>query len=147
MKLKDIMVDKKTAWIQFPQLKGFQVQICYLARAQLNAITKRCTQLQFNRGGSPTQKLNTEKFVQQFTKKTVVNWRGFTGAHAAQLVLVNIDQSQKQKLIPYDSQAAIALVSGSNKFDSWLNEVAFDLSRFHGTGEVEAVEKTIASTK
>ena len=42
MKLTDLMVDTKSAWIDFPGCPGFQVEVANLARKELLTLRKRC---------------------------------------------------------------------------------------------------------
>lgn len=146
MNLKQLLVDKKSAWVDFPGLKGFQVQVVNLSRTELNALTKKCTKTKFNRGSAPTQQLDTQKFVEQFTAKTVINWKGLKYQYLQQLVLVDISGQDMNTQLPYSKQNAQLLVEQSGQFDSWLNEVVFDLGNFRNEVEVVALEKAEKAT-
>ena len=43
MDLKQLVVDSKAVWIDFPGLDGFSVQVANLSRKELNGVRKRCT--------------------------------------------------------------------------------------------------------
>ena len=43
MDLKKLMVDTKAAWISFPGLKGFEVEIANLSRKELTGLRKKCS--------------------------------------------------------------------------------------------------------
>jgi hypothetical protein len=43
MELKKLMVDTKSAWIDFAGLPGFSVEVANLSRKELNGLRKRCT--------------------------------------------------------------------------------------------------------
>ena len=43
MELKKLMVDSKSAWIDFPGLEGFSVEVVNLSRKELTGIRKKCT--------------------------------------------------------------------------------------------------------
>ena len=49
MDLKKLMVDTKTAWIEFPGLEGFSVEITNLSRKELTGLRKKCTTTKFDR--------------------------------------------------------------------------------------------------
>ncbi len=77
MELKSLLVDTKTTWVEFPGLDGFEVELANLSRKELMALRKKCTQSKFNRKTRAFEEsLDDEKFVKEFTKATVKNWRG-----------------------------------------------------------------------
>ena len=43
MDLKSLLVDSKTAWVDFPGMEGFEVELANLSRKELVALRKRCT--------------------------------------------------------------------------------------------------------
>ena len=49
MDLKTLMVDTKAVWIDFPGLKGFEVEVANLSRKELTGLRKRCTTTKFDR--------------------------------------------------------------------------------------------------
>ena len=49
MELKNLLVDTKTTWVEFPGLDGFEVELANLSRKELVALRKKCTQQKFNR--------------------------------------------------------------------------------------------------
>ena len=52
MELKKLMVDTKSAWMDYPGLEGFSVEVVNLSRKELTALRKRCTTTKFDRKGS-----------------------------------------------------------------------------------------------
>ena len=41
MELKSLLVDSKTAWVDFPGMDGFEVEIANLSRKELENLRKR----------------------------------------------------------------------------------------------------------
>ena len=140
--LKTLMVDTKSAWVEYPGLRGFEVEIANLSRPEMIALRKRCIETVFDRKTRvPVEKLNEEKFVAEFTKASVKNWRGLKIKHLEELLLVNIDDQDPDADVPFSLDDAEALVSNSGDFDQWLNENVFDLQNFRSKrkgGDVEA---------
>lgn len=140
--LKTLMVDTKSAWVEYPGLRGFEVEIANLSRPEMIALRKRCIETVFDRKTrAPIEKLNEEKFVAEFTKASVKNWRGLKIKHLEELLLVNIDDQDPDADVPFSLDDAEALVSNSGDFDQWLNENVFDLQNFRSKrkgGDVEA---------
>ena len=131
MELKKLMVDSKSAWIDFPGLEGFSVEVVNLSRKELTGIRKKCTTNKFDRKTRQlTETLDEEKFVIEFAAKSVKNWKGLTLSHLETLLLIDTGEEDPSKELPYNAENAETLVTNSNEFDTWLNEVVFDLDNF-----------------
>ena len=76
--------------------------------------------------------LNEERFVTEFSKGTIKNWKGLTLDHLETLILIDKGEKDPDEEIPYSEENAEVLVSNSTEFDTWLNEVVFDLDNFRG---------------
>ena len=125
MELKSLLVDIKTTWAEFPGLNDFEVELANLSRKELVALRKRCT----------NNKFNDEKFVKEFTKATVKNWRGLKLKYLEDLVLVDLKGQDGEAEMEYTEANAHLLVENSSEFDNWLNEVVFDLENFRTGGQ------------
>jgi hypothetical protein len=131
MDLKSLMVDTKSVWVDFPGLPGFEVEVANLSRKELNSLRKRCTVQKFDRKTrAVAETLDEEKFVTEFTKSTVKGWKGLTLDHLSTLLLIDVSEDQLSVELEYNADNAELLVSSSTEFDSWLNEVVFDLDYF-----------------
>ena len=125
------MVDTKAVWIDFPGLKGFEVEVTNLSRKELTGLRKKCTTTKFDRKTrQAVESLDEDKFVVEFTNSVIKNWKGLTLAHLETLLLVDIDGQDVSKELEYSQDNAETLVSSSAEFDTWLNEVVFDLDNF-----------------
>jgi hypothetical protein len=131
MDLKKLMVDTKAVWVDFPGLKGFEVEVANLSRKELTGLRKKCTTTRFDRKTRQAiEELDEEKFVSEFSKSVIKNWKGLTLAHLETLLLVDIEGQDPSKELEFSIDNAETLVSSSAEFDTWLNEVAFDLDNF-----------------
>jgi hypothetical protein len=131
MDLKKLMVDTKNVWVDFPGLPGFEVEVANLSRKELTGLRKKCTTTKFDRKTrQAVEKLDEEKFVVEFTHGVVKNWKGLTLAHLETLLLVDIEDKDPKQELEYTDENAETLVSSSTEFDTWLNEVVFDLDNF-----------------
>ena len=136
MDLKKLMVDTKSVWVDFPGLQGFSVEVANLSRKELTGLRKRCTVQKFDRKSRQVvEELDEEKFVSEFSVSTVKNWKGLTLGHLETLLLIDTDGQDMSKELEYTEQNAEVLVSSSTEFDSWLNEVVFDLDNFRNGGK------------
>ena len=131
MELKSLLLDSKTTWVEFPGLLGFEVELANLSRKELVNLRKKCTINKFNRKTRQFEdELNDEKFVVEFTKATVKNWRGLKLDYLEDLLLVDLKGQDPEKQMDYSEENAQTLVENSSEFDNWLNEVVFDLENF-----------------
>ena len=129
MELKKLVVDSKSTWIDFAGLEGFSVEVANLSRKELTGVRKRCTTSKFNRKTRQIEEiLDDEKFVTEFTRKTIKGWKGLTLAHLETLIYTEGQDLSKE--VEYSEENAEVLVSQSAEFDTWLNEVVFDLENF-----------------
>ena len=125
------MVDTKAVWIDFPGLKGFEVEVVNLSRKELTGLRKKCTSTKFDRKTrQAVEDLDEEKFVSEFSRAVLKNWKGLTLAHLETLLLVDIEGKDGESELEYSEENAETLVSSSTEFDTWLNEVVFDLDNF-----------------
>ena len=107
------------------------MEVANLARKELLALRKRCTTTKFDRKTrQPIEDLDEEKFVDEFTKATLKNWKGLTIAHLETLILIDAEGQDPTQEVGFSDENAQLLVSNSSEFDGWLNEVVFDLENF-----------------
>ena len=142
MDLKKLMVDTKAVWVDFPGLTGFSVEVANLSRKELNGLRKRCTGQKFDRKTrAVVETLDEDKFVTEFSLGTVKNWKGLTLDHLSSLLLIDTDNQELSKELDYNEENAETLVSSSTEFDTWLNEVVFDLDNFRAKPEEPVAQK------
>jgi hypothetical protein len=138
MELKNLLVDSKTTWVEFPGLDGFEVELANLSRKELVGLRKRCTQNKFNRKTRQFEEtLDDDKFVAEFTSATVKSWKGLKLIYLEDLVLVDLADNAPESLLDYSADNAQQLVENSNEFDNWLNEVVFDLDNFRSAEQAK----------
>jgi len=143
MELKSLLVDSKTTWVEFPGLNGFEVELANLSRKELTNLRKKCTINKFNRKTRQFEdELNDEKFVIEFTKATVKNWKGLKLEFLQDLLLVDLEGQDSNKEMEFSEENAQVLVENSSEFDNWLNEVVFDLENFRTKIKGKAKKET-----
>lgn len=136
MDLKKLVVDTKSIWVDFPGLPGFSVEVANLSRKELNNLRKRCTAQKFDRKTRQiVESLDEEKFVKEFSSATIKNWKGLTLEHLQTLLLIDTEGQDMSKELDFTEDNAEVLVSSSTEFDTWLNEVVFDLDNFRVGGK------------
>ena len=102
----------------------------------MNNLRKRCTVQKFDRKTRQlTEDLDEDKFVTEFTAAVIKGWEGLTLAHLETLLLIDTEDKDMSEELPYNTDNAEVLVSSSTEFDTWLNEVVFDLDNFRSHRE------------
>ncbi len=143
MELKSLLVDSKTAWVDFPGLEGFSVELANLSRKELVNLRKRCTTNKFDRKTRMfNEELDETKFVKEFTEATVKSWKGLKLKFLEDLILVDLKGQDPDSEMEYSSENAQVLVENSTEFDNWLNEVVFDLENFRSREQTKTPRKT-----
>ena len=131
MQLKNLIIDSKSAWVDFPGMPGFSVQVVNLSRKELTGLRKRCVTQKLDRKTRQMEEvLDEDKFVVEFTHATISGWKGLTLEYLETLLLIDTEGKDLSQELPFTSENAEILVGQSTEFDSWLNEVVFDLDNF-----------------
>ena len=143
MELRNLVVSSKDVWIDFSGLDGFSVKVANLSRKELTGLRKKCTTTKFNRKSRAAEEvLDEDKFLTQFSKAVVKDWKGLTLKHLETLILVDLTGKDPKEELPYTLDNAEILVGDSNEFDTWLNEVVFDLDNFRDEPKGDLPKKT-----
>ena len=131
MDLKSLLVDSKTAWVDFPGLDGFSVELANLSRKELVNLRKKCTISKFDRKTRIfNEELDETKFLKEFSSACVKGWKGLKLSYLEDLILVDLKGQDVNAEMDYSQENAVVLVENSSEFDNWLNEVVFDLENF-----------------
>ena len=142
MELKSLLVDSKTTWVEFPGSPDFEVELANLSRKELQNLRKNCIQNKFNRKTRMYEEsLDDEKFVKEFTLKTVKGWKGLKLKYLEDLLLVDYPKKDADVELEYTEDNALTLVENSTEFDNWLNEVVFDLDNFRSEQPTSTIKK------
>ena len=141
MNLSSLLIDVKEAWVDFPGLSGFSVNVNSLSRKELKALHTRCLVTKYE-NRQAVQILDEEKFNREFTKAAIKNWKGLKLSYLEDLMLVNIAGKDPKSELDYSEENAFTLVSNSTAFDQWLTEVVSDLNNFRSGTTGGNVEET-----
>jgi len=142
MELKSLLVDSKTAWVDFPGLDGFEVELANLSRKELINLRKKCTINKFDRKTRIfNEELDESKFLNEFSSAVIKNWKGLKLGYLEDLILVDIKGQNPDTEMDYSQENAVVLVENSSEFDNWLNEVVFDLENFRSKEQTESPRK------
>ena len=130
------MVDTKSAWVAHPAYDGFEVEVVNLSRPELASLRKRCLITRFDKATrKAVEELNEDKFVAEFTKATIKNWKGFKYKFLEDFVLVDLSKVDPEAELEYSQENAKVLITNSSDFDTWINDTVFDLDNFRSRAD------------
>lgn len=136
MELSSIILNTKSAWVDYPGLPGFEVEVVNLSRKELTSLRKRCITMKHNRSTRmPEETLDEPKFLSEFSKAVVKGWKGLTLENLQEILLIEVTPDRLKDELPYSESNAKLLIESSTDFDTWLNEVIFDLDNFRTRAE------------
>jgi hypothetical protein len=139
--LKGLVVDTKSAWVDYPGLHGFELEIATMSRPALIAMRKKCLHTKIDKKTrQPVETLDEEKFIADFVRATLKNWKGLTLGMLEQLLPIDVAGKSLDTEVPFTFEDAELLVKHSGEFDQWLNEAVFDLDNFRSGAERDTVE-------
>lgn len=129
--LASLMTPSKTVEIDFPGCEGTVISICYLARAEIIKLRKKCITTKFNkRSHQPEDTLDEDLFLKNYCKAVIKDWKGLKYKYLEELLLVDVSDLDPEDCLPHTQDNALSLMKNSTEFDTWVTEVAADLENF-----------------
>lgn len=131
MKLKDLLVDTKTVWVDFEGVDGFSVELAYIPRTEMTKIVKDCQTTKMSRSTRQLEtELNQEKFLSTFVERAIKGWKGLTLETLSEFVPIQYEEEDAKKELDFDLDNAVFLIKQSQLFDDWVNEKINDIDTF-----------------
>lgn len=127
--LKTLLVPSKTTEAEYPGMDGFKVKIAFLSRETLTGIRKKAVKVTY-KNRMPVEDLDDKLFMKLYTEAVIKGWEGLKLKYLEQLVPVDISELDPEDEFPYSAEEALQLMQGSVAFESFVTEVANDLSNF-----------------
>lgn len=140
MRITQYLTTKLEAWVPLEGFEPFEVKVAYLSREELTKIRNAVTRVAFNpKTRQREDTIDNELFIKEFVKAVVLDWKGLTLDIASKFLPLSIPSDvDSSQVIEFSQENALDLSKNSPVFDSFLNDVCFDLERFrtNGTGTV-----------
>ena len=129
--LATLMTPSKTVSIDFPDMDGFSVDLCYLARDELLKLRTRCLKQKFNKKTRAfEEQLDEDTFLVEYVKAIIKGWRCLKYKYLKELMLVNVENLKEEDELPFTRENAELLMKNSLDFDTWITETVGDLENF-----------------
>ena len=129
--LATLMTPSKTVSIDFPDMEGFTVDLCYLAREELLKLRSKCLKQKFNKKTRAFEEtLDEDTFLIEYVDAVIKNWVGLKYDHLRTLILIETDGLDLEAELPFTTENAELLMKNSSDFDTWVTESVGYLENF-----------------
>ena len=132
--LASLLTPSKTVSVDYPGMKGFSVDLTYLAREELVKLRNRCVSQKFNRKTRGFEEtLDEDKFLVEYVKAVIKGWKGLKYSYLEELLLVDISTLNPDDELEFNQDNAETMMKNASDFDTWVSEVTGDLENFTKT--------------
>jgi hypothetical protein len=129
--LKKLVLEKKTVSIDFPEMGGFVLDLCYLGPEAIKKLRDVATVTKIDKKTrQAVSEIDDDKFAREFCNAVIKGWKGLKLKFLSELLLVDLTDQNEEEEMEYNEENAYTLFSRSNNFSMWINETVFDLSNF-----------------
>ena len=132
--LASLLTPSKTVTVDYPTLKGFSVDLCYLAREELIKLRSKCVSQKLNRKTRAFEEtLDENKFLTEYCKAVIKGWKGLKYKYLEELLLVDISGLDPEDELDFSVENAETLMKNGADFDTWVTEITGELENFTKT--------------
>ena len=130
-KIKNLIADQSSVWVEYPDIDGFEVNLQYLTREDLMKIRNASLTYKFNkRTRQREEEVDNDRFLENYAEKSILGWRGLKVKHMPALMPVDISGMDGEENIDYSSEDAIELLKNSTVFDQFVTDTMNDFEQF-----------------
>lgn len=145
-KISTLAVSEKVVEVEYPDIEGFFIEVCYLSREELQKIRKKSSKITWNKiTRQREEEIDDDRFLKHYAEKAVRGWKGLKIKHLAEMLPVDLTGANLEEDVPYTLDDALDLLRYSPDFDRFLGDVMNDLTIF-SQEERESEEKNLKST-
>jgi hypothetical protein len=128
--IKKLMVIEKVTEVEFPDIDGFKVQLCYVGRDRMMKIRNQSLVYKFNkRTRQREEEVDNDKFLEAYADATIKGWSGLTVRGLSTLLPIDTTAMDAKEEVPYSADDALLLLKNSTLFDQFVTD---SLNNFEG---------------
>jgi len=132
MELKNLITNNKTIKTEHPGLEGFVVEVSFISREKTKKLIEKATTTSFNKKThQPEESLDSELFMELYTKALIKGWTGLKLGYLKELLPVELGDMELEEEIEYTEKNALDLRQNATDFDTWLSSVVGDIRNFN----------------
>jgi len=126
-----MLLSEKVVTFDFPGCEGLTFDLTFLSKESNQALFKKCQKTKFDsKTRQPIEEFDDDLFLELYVRAIVKGWKGLKLKYLKELVLVEVEEKEENKLLDYSEENALELMKASTIFDAWLSEVITDLGNF-----------------
>lgn len=130
-KIKNMIADQSSIWVEYPDIDGFEINLAYLTREDLMKIRNASLTFKFNkRTRQREEEVDNDRFLENYAEKAIISWKGLKVKHMPALMPVDISGMDANDEIEYSSEDAIELLKNSTVFDQFITDTMNDFEQF-----------------
>ena len=130
-KIKNMIAEQSSIWVEYPDIDGFEVNLAYLNREDLMKIRNASLTFKFNkRTRQREEEVDNDRFLENYAEKAIISWRGLKVKHMPALMPVDISGMDANDDIEYSNEDAIELLKNSTVFDQFITDTMNDFEQF-----------------
>lgn len=130
-KIKNLIAEKSSVWVEYPDIDGFELNLKYLTREDLMKIRNASLTYKFNkRTRQREEEIDNDRFLENYAEKAILGWKGLKVKHMPALMPVDISGIDGEDDIEYSSEDAIELLKNSTVFDQFITDTMNDFEQF-----------------
>ena len=130
-KIKNLIAEQSSVWVEYPEIDGFEVNLKYLTREDLMKIRNASLTYKFNkRTRQREEEIDNDRFLENYAEKAILGWKGLKVKHMPALMPVDISGIDGEDDIEYSSEDAIELLKNSTVFDQFITDTMNDFEQF-----------------
>ena len=130
-KIKNLIAEQSSVWVEYPDIDGFEVNLKYLTREDLMKVRNAALTYKFNkRTRQREEEIDNDRFLENYAEKAIMGWKGLKVKHMPALMPVDISGIDGEDDIEYSSEDAIELLKNSTVFDQFVTDTMNDFEQF-----------------
>jgi hypothetical protein len=121
--IKKLMVTEKVTEVEFTDIEGFKVQLCYVGRDRMMKIRNQALVYKFNkRTRQREEEVDNDKFLEAYADAVIKGWSGLTVRGLATLLPIDTASADPKELVEYSADDALLLLKNSTIFDQFVTD-------------------------
>ena len=131
MDLNSMVIPKAEAWLEYPGVEGFEVEVTHLSRDELMKIRKKALNTKVNRSTRQMEEnLDSDLFQKLWVGSVITNWRGLKNRHLSQFFPANLNGADPEEEVEYTKDNAEVFIKNATGFDDWISNELENIENF-----------------
>jgi hypothetical protein len=132
MSLANLVKPVTKAKFEYPAMPGFEVELAYLTRDELQKIRNKCVSTKIDRRTrKPEEEVDNELFEGLYYKAIVTGWKGLKRKYLPKLGPFELDGTVDPESDEiYEPEGAVVLMQNSPDFNAWVSDQMEQVENF-----------------